>query len=196
MLDNLRLDITNSTILNSLTTSNTHVDSTSLTSLKSRFTIWNLSNPTNSSTVPKANADYKDTTTTTYGYGSGKIGVYYNYCAASAGSYCYNTGTGDASYDLCPAGWRMPTGGRSGEYRYLYDAYSWDGTNVENALSTPLSGGFLNGSTVEKGSDGRFWSSTYYSGGNMNYLYVLPGDVYPNTYISRYSGLSLRCIAQ
>ena len=62
------------------------------------------------------------------GAGSNKVGVYYNYCAASAGSYCYDEskGTGNASYDLCPAGWRMPTSGSSGEYKALYTAYSSD----------------------------------------------------------------------
>ena len=174
MIDNLRLDITDSTTLNSLTTTNTHVDEPSLISLKegnrsagnryasSGFVEWNSSNPNDVYNQAKANAGYKDTTTTSYGAGSGKIGVYYNYCAASAGSYCYNDGasTGNASYDLCPAGWRMPTGGSSGEYQALYTAYSSDKASLQNALSTPLSGYFENSSAHSQGSYVRFWSST------------------------------------
>ncbi len=208
MLDNLRLDLTNSTILNGLTTSNTHVNAASLTSLKSGnrsagaqyassgFVTWAQGDTNNVYNQAKANADYKDTTTTSYGSGSGKIGVYYNYCAASAGSYCYDSGssTGNASYDLCPAGWRMPTGSSSGEFQALYTAYSSNVTNFKNALSTPLSGYFGNGSAGGQGSYGGFWSSTYYDGYNMYFLVVDSSYVYPAYNDTRNYGNSLRCL--
>ncbi len=224
MLDNLRLDLTNSTILNGLTTSNTHVDANSLTSLKSGnrsagaqyassgFVKWDSSSPDNVYNQAKANADYKDTTTTSYGEGSGKIGVYYNYCAASAGSYCYDEdkGTGNVSYDLCPAGWRMPTGGDyqgsgvgDGEYFALgtalgltfdEDWWGFTGTTYQTALSTPLSGGFDNGSAYSQGSFGSFWSSTYGGGSGMYGLDVNSSGVGPTNYSSRDDGYSLRCV--
>ena len=208
MLDNLRLDLTNSTILNSLTTSNTHVDSASLTSLKSGnrsagnqyatsgFVKWDSSSPDSVYNQAKANVDYKDTTTTSYGAGSGKIGVYYNYCAASAGSYCYDkdAATGNASYDLCPAGWRMPTGGDSGEYQALYTAYSTNVINFLNALSTPLSGYIYSGSAYGQGTDGYFWSSTYIYTTIMYEFRVNPGQVGPSHIFNRYSGYSVRCL--
>ncbi len=206
MLDNLRLDLTNSTILNGLTTTNTHADTNSLTSLKSGnrsagaqyassgFVRWDSSSSSNVFNQAKANADYKNTTTTSYGSGSGKIGVYYNYCAASAGSYCYDdgSGTGNASYDLCPAGWRMPTGGSSSEYQALYAAY--DATSFRNALSTPLSGYFREGWPGAQGSFGSFWSSTYATGYYMDSLYVTSSVVYPANIYGRYYGNSLRCL--
>ena len=210
MLDNLRLDITDSTILNSLTTTNTNVNEPSLISLKSgnrtagnqyadgAIVQWDSNNTTNYFNRAAANAESKNTiASTTYGNGSGKIGVYYNYCAASAGSYCYNAGagTGNASYDLCPANWRMPTGGSSGEYNTLYTTgYSSDATNFKTALSTPLSGGFGNGSAVGQGSLGIFWSSTYTSINDMYYLYVLPSSVLPTNSSNRSYGDSLRCL--
>ena len=36
-------------------------------------------------------------------------GGYYNFCAASAGTVCTGTATIDATYDICPKGWRLPT---------------------------------------------------------------------------------------
>lgn len=213
MLDNLRLDLTNSTILNGLTTSNTHVDSASLTSLKSGnrsagaryassgFVKWDSSSPDNVYDQAKANVDYKDTTTTSYGDGSGKIGVYYNYCAASAGNYCFGNGTsqgspsGNATEDICPKGWRLPTGGSSGEYQALYTAYSSDQASLKNALSTPLSGYSVNGNATQRGMYGYFWSSTYSSVNQMYDLFVtntttiLPSDDYYRNY-----GLSVRCL--
>ena len=144
MLDNLRLDLTNSTVVNNLSTSNTNADADSLTSLKSgnrangdqyataglplsNWTSGNSYSPqvnvSGSVTAGSNNNTWtgyytKDTIApVTYGLGSGKIGAYYNYCAASAGSYCYdsistdpNSGyLRDISSDICPKNWKMPT---------------------------------------------------------------------------------------
>ena len=213
MLDNLRLDLTDFDVLNNTTASNTNASATSLDYLKNgggttsdQYPTAPLNNEawTSSSqnfySIPMIISTYKDQTTTSYGNGSGKIGVYYNYCAASAGSYCYGNGTsagtssGNATEDLCPAGWRMPTGGSSGEYRALYTAYSSNDTNFRNALSTPLSGLFYSGSVYSQGSYGTFWSSTRYSGNYMHYLYVDSGGVWPSGSDDRISGFSMRCL--
>jgi uncharacterized protein (TIGR02145 family) len=185
LLDNLRLDLS---AIRSLTTANTNI-------------AFNWTAPTDITTwsnvydVPKINTASKDTTQS-YGSGSGKIGVYYNYCAATAGTYCYaaGLGTGNATSDICPKGWRMPTGGPSGEYQALYTAYSSNATNFKNALRTPLSGNFYNGSANYQGSDGYFWSSTYYYSSGMYGLYVVSSDVYPQDINSRYYGFSVRCV--
>ena len=215
MLDNLRLDLTDSTVLNSLTTSNTHVDATSLISLKSGnrsagnqyakngFVEWD-SSTSSSTNQAQANADYKDTTTTSWGPGSGKIGVYYNYCAASAGSFCYDAysdgGSGNsASYDLCPAGWRMPTGAMNGEYWNLIYAYDdapeGGGAAFHSALSTPLSGYLVSSSSspYSLGSNGFYWASTAHSIGQMYALgvYSWGGTL---DFRSRSVGFSMRCL--
>ena len=141
--------------------------------------------------------------------GNWKVGGYYNYCAASAGSYCYGDGanagtsTGNAEYDICPSGWRMPTGGASGEYQALATAITGitgnisDTTkynNFRNTLNTPLSGNIYNGSAINQGSYGAFWSSTR---GDNKYIYRLFMDtttVYPQDYNDRSRGYSVRCI--
>jgi hypothetical protein len=149
---------------------------------------------------PKINTSYA-TTTGAGGYEAGKYGVYYNYCAASAGSYCYGnatTGYGtpsdNATEDICPKGWRLSTGGSSGEYQSLYAAYSSDRATFVNALRTPLSGAFVNGSVSNQGSYGGFWSSTR-SGSNIMYgLNVDTSDVYPQGGSLRHYGSPVRCI--
>ncbi|MBR3052461.1 hypothetical protein IKG60_02475 [Candidatus Saccharibacteria bacterium] len=141
----------------------------------------------------------------TNGAGSNKVGVYYNYCAASAGSYCYagDAGAGDASEDLCPAGWRMPTGNTSGEFSALaYQIYGSTGStsnttqvnNYRNALSLPLSGSFYSGSASNKGSRGYWWSSTRYDGDNMYLLSATTSSIYPADHGNRRNGFSLRCV--
>ena len=222
MLDNMRLDLTNSTILNSLTTSNTNVDSASLTSLKfgnraaddryasGGFEIWDSNHTSSSSDQARANADYKDTVASvTYGSGSGKIGVYYNYCAASAGNYCYDPNVGvddastlqDAQYDICPKGWRMPTTSTTsaGEYRALLTAYNnnqtaTDSGSLQYNLSTPLSGYFYSGSATNQGSYGRFWSSTWNGSTSMYRLGVTASSVAPIGSGTRNYGHSVRCL--
>ena len=134
----------------------------------------------------------------------GQIGVYYNYCAASAGSYCYTSSAGpssdpdtstlqDVKEDICPKGWRLPTGSDSGEYKALYTAYSSNYTNFQTALSTPLSGWFYSGKAYDQGSVGYFWSSTWGDSVTMYGLYVGSASAYPNGF-ARGWGSSVRCV--
>ena len=160
-------------------------------------TTW-ASSSDNKYDEPKVVTAYKDTTITSYGAGSGKIGVYYNFCAASAGSYCYASGssTGNATEDICPAGWRMPTGGEfdNTEYRALYLAYNSDANAFRQALSTPLSGNFGKGSAREQGTYGLFWSSTREDDGYMYILRLDSSGVYPSNGYNRSYGYSMRCL--
>ncbi len=189
LLDNLRLGST--TLVQALSTSNTNMSSsvafTLPASSSSGFTSYN---------TPMINTASANTATTSYGSGSGKIGVYYNYCAASAGTYCMasGSGSGNASYDVCPKGWRMPTGGSSGEYQALYTAYSSNASSFRTALSTPLSGYIYNSPAGDQDSRGRFWSSTYYSGNGMYDLIVTSSTVNPQLNHFRNYGLSVRCV--
>ena len=129
------------------------------------------------------------------------VGVYYNYCAATVGTYCSasdHTDTDSAEYDICPAGWRLPTGGAvtasgGGEFQNLRNKYSSNADFV-NALRTPLSGSFYDSSARYQGSYGYFWSSTYYSATSMYRLGVGATNVYPQDYGVRYNGFSVRCV--
>ena len=225
LLDNLRLDLGDSTVLANTTADNTNASATSLNYMKngggttsdqyatSAVSYWTSSYSFSAPLIAIKDASdtsgtgwNPNTTATSYGNGSGKIGVYYNYCAASAGSYCYGNGTsagtssGNAEEDICPAGWRMPTGDDSGEYQALYDEYSsaseGQAAAFRNALSTPLSGTFIHGSAYDQGSDGRFWSSTRNGNYSMYNLSVDASDVYPQSGNNRLNGYSVRCLLQ
>lgn len=209
MLDNLRLDPT-AVSLETLQ-GNTNATDESLTYFKNGggsspysasgvSSSWSSSSQ-NSYNLPYINASYKNTVeSVTYGSGSGKVGVYYNYCAASAGSYCYaeNASTGDAAYDICPKNWRLPVGGATtdatNEFNNLYLSYSSNPTILKTALSTPLSGVFYSGAARNRGSDGYFWSSTLYNTNSMRLLYLRSANVNSDTAYYRLYGLSVRCI--
>ena len=146
-------------------------------------------------TTAQINADSHDQSYS-YGAGNGKVGVYYNYCAASAGTYCMAEGSGvdNATADVCPAGWRMPTGNTSGEYQTLYEAYSHNGPIFKNALHAILSGAFSGGSAVSQDDTGYFWSSTRRDSNAMYTIGVTATSAYPENYYGRNLGFPVRCV--
>ena len=148
-----------------------------------------------------------------------KVGINYNYCAASIGTYCYDSLYGvdaditsaiDVKNDICPAGWRMPTGGTisstgttagGGEYQVLYDAYpaisggDKQYTRFRRAFRLPLSGSFYYGSPSNQGSNAFVWSSTFSSNYSIYGLEVDSSSIRPQRDLANFNGLSVRCIA-
>ena len=220
MLDNLALDPTDATTAANMNENNTNASAEAINNLLhggSSTTGWsstavadvdtNFSN--NGFTIPRINNASKDTLVISYGpastNGQAKVGLYYNYCAASASTYCYESGQGvdipdtiiDAPQDICPVNWRMPTGGDNGEYNKLYQKYNTtqdvaNTASLQYNLSTPLSGYYSNSSALNKGN-GNWWSSTYRGSYYMYSLYVDPTDVYPYSF-NRYYGGTMRCL--
>ncbi|MBR3157316.1 hypothetical protein IKF20_02740 [Candidatus Saccharibacteria bacterium] len=218
LLDNLRLDPTAVSLTD--LQGNTNASNQTLTYFKNGGgaspypangvnTTW-ASSSDNKYDEPKVVTTYKDTTTTSYGAGSGKIGVYYNNCAASAGSRCSEGYSSTADEDICPAGWRMPTGGFSGEYAALCKAYnsgidcaysynytSMDATSTSSLqynLSTPLSGSFYSGSAKEQDIQGSFWSSSPEAANYRHNLDVKDDGLRPSYNKPSQWGVSVRCV--
>ena len=194
MLDNLRFSSTSV----GLTSNNSNVPYSSSNP-------WYLPASTSSNfysyTEKRINSSYNNTVPPiSFGPGSGKIGTYYNYCAASAGTYCYaaNAGTGDASYDVCPKGWRMPTGSSQGEVDNLYSSYLSIQEVVQKALSITYSDGYSSTGTtpIANMTTFHYLTSTFY---NKNIMYVLEGNtasipVSTAGARDRQVGLNIRCV--
>ena len=190
MITNLNLGATDLTT--DLTSSNTNL-STTVTA--STFNGWKKSSGTASYTsaefIPVSGTD--STSGTAYG-------TLYNYCAASAGTICTSSNSSDASYDLCPAGWRLPTSNTGGEFATLYANASYN-TNAKMRASVAnggaafaLAGYFYNSTPTNQGSHGYYWSSTRYGNTSMYYLYLNTSNVVPSDYSNRRYGYSIRCI--
>ncbi len=153
--------------------------------------------------------------------GKWKVGAYYNYCAATVGTYCYGSWGGwdtnsssaiDATSDICPAGWRLPTGGPvgtsgtttegGGEYKILGDAYPTIDSNnsqytrIRKALHISLSGHGGYYGVQSQGDTATFWSSTYNDSNGMNVFYFDHSNVNLQGSNNRNYGLSVRCIAK
>ncbi len=234
LLDNLALDLSDPTTLAALSDVNTNASSTTLSYLHGTTTRDSSQDPDgnyatagvssfdwNSSpsyTSPLINMSSKDTVSSNNmdTAGGWKIGGYYNFCAASAGSYCYSEGhfsSSDASEDICPAGWRLPTGGYdgNGEYEVIAAAIATEGqygytgegyVAIRNALHLPLSGILSYQEDSDQGNYGLFWSSTHSNNSNsgMHYLYATLNSINPWSYHGSgkdiYEGASVRCIAK
>ncbi|MBR2839820.1 hypothetical protein IKE82_00600 [Candidatus Saccharibacteria bacterium] len=143
-----------------------------------------------------------DTTSSTGGY---KVGGYYNFCAASAGTYCWSEssapsdnqdGVRNIDADICPKGWRLPTGNSNGEFNALWTNNNYNTyTNYRSALRLPLSGLFISDTIHDQGSYGYFWSSTRNNNYKMYRLYLSSSSVLPsNPDITRNYGISIRCL--
>lgn len=125
-----------------------------------------------------------------------KFGMYYNYCAARAGSNCGEVA--DVYEDICPTGWRMPTGSYEGEYSALYNISDYNSYEAyRNALHIALAG-HGSYSLPDIGTDWQYWSSTP-NGSGMAFAmnggpYDGSGSVIPNNQLSTYRRGGVRCI--
>ncbi len=122
-------------------------------------------------------------------------GGYYSFYTATAGTGGMSLTSGNAPADICPKGWRLPTGGEGGEFLTLYDNYSSKAL-LQGDPGLILSGNALNGSLVNQGAYGYFWSSTVYNANRAYYLYLGSSLVDPASNYNKYYGFPVRCVAR
>ena len=193
------LDLGRITLTGDLTSANTNLDANANTVTASDFNAWAKTSGTGSYTtaelIPVTGTD--STSNTPYG-------TLYNYCAASAGTICSADGENkdDATSDLCPAGWRLPTGGDSGEFQALYNLTDY---NNPTKMHAPITGGgaafafsghFYSSTPTNQGLGGYYWSSTKENKSRMYYSNFGAYDVFPNRVDIRYSGYAIRCVVK
>ena len=188
------LDLGRTSLTANLTSANTNLTTTVTAAT---FNGWKVSSGTQTYTTGEYAPVSGTDASTTFSYGS-----VYNYCAASAGTICTSSNTKNATSDLCPAGWRMPTGGASGELKNLYDNYYTSASSLRTYVPYGGAGFSLSGymGTGEPGGMGTmsyYWSSTYGNGTPVMYtMGVSNGGVTPANQTYRYYGNSIRCIAK
>ncbi len=244
LLDNLALDLVAQDASTNITVSNTNADQASLTSLfygnrpnGGQYATVGVSIMSNNEinndnyyySAPKTYNSYKNATRSSFSNPKDplneadewKFGVYYNYCAASAGSFCFDTdvypedrpNTAIDVYDICPSGWRMPTGAEKtegadsgypdgGEYKDLYDLFSSNNgvesqnTSFRKVLRLPLPSTVQYG-FYDIGQYGTYWSATMNGTEHAMTLYLYKSNIDPGHGNTRRNRLdSVRCIAK
>ena len=144
-------------------------------------------------------------------------GCYYNWYTATAGVGSSEI-TGKDHPDgvnvddsICPKGWKLPSGGPEGEFNNLYSYYlsvsqmlvanpriTYSNTNGGFQPGYLLSG-YYNDSGGAVGSisaDGDYWSRTASSNGRAYRLYTNLSTFNSEGSSHKYSGRSIRCLAQ
>lgn len=124
-----------------------------------------------------------------------ETGYWYNYCAATAGQICSGSSLKEATMDICPANWKIPSNAEWG----LFGGYgAWSDTFI-GVFSPVMTGvwnqGYLNGASTR----GDWWSTTAY---NEKYRYRLyyfdyygsGASLISNFYDDRQYGAPVRCI--
>ena len=135
-------------------------------------------------------------------------GAYYSYNVATVNTVA-SASSGPATYDICPKGWRLPTGGSSGEFQALYNKgkSGWTTNNGKNgywfggaanaagAAFFPAAGYVNTSGLANTGSYGLYWSSTIGSAASAYILHFHSSGISPADYNGRYNGFSVRCVA-
>ncbi len=138
-------------------------------------------------------------------YGADSIGIYYNYCAISAGSHCnpYDSPVG-ASQDLCPSGWRLPSlYDNSSDYINLASKYK--GSSFNDAFhSIPLVGYMSSNGFFYDQGQGVYWSSSavqnihfwgsWYHYDSIYVAYIGLYNSFRQTTLERSNHATARCI--
>ena len=135
-------------------------------------------------------------------------GYLYNWYAATAGSGTYSTAANvNVNSSICPKGWKLPTGGASGQFAGLDVAYGGNGSDRSDAtqrdkfMAAPLNfnytGYVSGGSVVNHPSDyAHYWSCTANS---ETYAYGLRfdsnGNFNPQHGNRKWFGFAVRCVA-
>jgi len=151
------------------------------------------SNVTTEPTAPSTSTD-----------GTGQYGYLYNWCAAmgaqTATSACANATTPapNTTISVCPAGWRLPTGGVGGEFSTLHEQINdgWSNTDIGFRTNWLIqrpgawySGFFTTGNSY-------YWSSTQYSASIAASLVADETSVNAeSTSITKNYGMAVRCMA-
>jgi len=165
-----------------------------------KYYVHEAANPTIDPTPPS-------TDTTGGGSGAGRqYGYYYNWCAAMGGqdtAACSSASTPAPipTTNICPAGWRLPTGElTTGEFTALNNAINGGLTNTDAGLLAnglfQRSGNWRTG-FYGQGSNGYYWSSSQDSSNLARSLSFYSTNVSPanNDYGNEGYGFAVRCVA-
>ncbi|MBR2544501.1 hypothetical protein IKF04_04390 [Candidatus Saccharibacteria bacterium] len=148
----------------------------------------------NNDNTSQRSANTTNTNVNTYSYGN-----YYTWHAVIADITHHRSGNYNTT-SICPTGWHIPTGNRSGEYYTLNTNANSGSTSVSTGLrSYPTnflySGHFYDSSAGYRGSNGYYLSSTGLNAGYSYSLYLGSSRVYPGTNdTNKFGGLSARCV--
>ena len=150
--------------------------------------------------IPASSASGFSAQNTSNAYLDSTYGGYYTFYTATAGWGTDSVTSGNAPKDICPKGWRLPTGlsltGTSvNEFKTLYDNYN-SSSLMRGDPGFVLSGDVYEGLVSGQGSKGFYWSSSVANADYAYYLQLNSSNVYPSFGQIKYDGFAVRCVAK
>lgn len=155
-------------------------------------------NTNNINSTLTASPDSNNTSSYWYSYG-----VMYNWYTATAGNGDFTATSGSVSGDICPAGWRLPTGGSGGEFSGLHSALAPTPSSVldQYVRAYPnniiYSGDYNKTSPSGRSAQGRFWSATA-DGSTKAYRFGVNvgANITPARSFNKWDAFAVRCIVK
>lgn len=128
----------------------------------------------------------------------------YNWYTASAGNGTYAMNSGNVAGDICPAGWRLPTGGTNSEFTELNRLANGNATNTTAGLvkfpdNLIFSGDFNYNAPGGRSGYGRYWSATPNGTNNAFRLGIATSAgtlVTPTGSWNKWDAFAIRCIVK
>ena len=149
-------------------------------------------------TLPNSSTSGFSNDSTAYVYNSGRTNCsspscysYYSYPAVTVGTNP-NTDGVNATSDICPAGWRLPT---QAEYQTLITTYNTGAKLVASPFLGVYGGYYDNSTFYNGGTSGHYWSSTASGSTTAYYMSFNSSEANMGSDGKRY-GFSARCIVQ
>ena len=136
--------------------------------------------------------DYNDVTNK-YWY---SYGVMYNWYTATAGNGTYETNTGSAAGDICPAGWRLPTGGTGKEFDTLKTAIGTVGGWRAYPVNIVYSGDYNKTASSNRNVNARLWSANPTSNTYTIRFGLDRLEATTNKSYKKWDAFAVRCIAK
>ena len=148
-------------------------------------------------TIPASSINGFDSYDTSNAYVDSYGGFYTWYTAtAGTGTQALSTDGQNTTVSICPKGWRLPTGGNSGEFKTLYNNYPSNSALRSNPVNLTLSGYVGRSSHYDQDSYGYYWSSTIKSSDFAYSLLPNTSNTTSSSISKKYYGFSVRCIAR
>ena len=124
-------------------------------------------------------------------------GVLYNWHTASAGRGTSSMQSGSVSGDICPSGWRLPTGGNNSDFSTLSANNSNSSNNLRKYPNNFVySGDFNKTASGGRGSYSRYWSATASNATSSFRLGIGFDDVTPLKAYNKWDAFAVRCIVK
>ena len=152
--------------------------------------------------------DYATANPTTYiAYNNKNYDWYYTGDSSTDNTRWTTSSSVKSIYDPCPAGWRVPDGGRNGIWSKAgFGTTTYDSTNkgMSFSISSPSTtwypaSGYRSkddGGLFVVGSIGYYWSASPYSYYAYYLIFYGNGEVIPSNDSNRANGFSVRCLQE